>query len=174
MHHEGGCFFSTFHLTFSRSYCIYLSHYSVPVALLTLQRNSYAVYLARSDASPISFTSLSPFYSFALCKNISPFLNSIFSITLFLPLLTLSTKLADQIYMRTVPLFSSPQFLQFSSWQLKAHIAPASVVDIPSGFWLDRPVTTLLARKTDINILPLYCPYSSVEEHGGRGGKEGR
>ncbi|TKS81996.1 G patch domain-containing protein 8 [Collichthys lucidus] len=50
--------------------------------------------------------------------------------------------------------------------QLKAHLAPVSAVDIPGGCWLDRPVTTLLARETDINISPLCCPYSSVDGHG--------
>ena len=39
---------------------IYLSHYSAPVASLTLQRNSYVVYLSRSDASPSTFTFLFP------------------------------------------------------------------------------------------------------------------
>lgn len=64
---RGGCFPSTFHLTFSRSLCIYLSHYSAPVASLTLQRNCFAVYLSCSDASPNSlpvFHLFIPLHSF--------------------------------------------------------------------------------------------------------------
>lgn len=102
---------------------IYLSHYSAPVASLTLQRNSYVVYLSRSNASPSSFTSLSPFiplHSVSLYKN-SRVLNSpYFSIPFFFQcfhclfvccfLYQLTTKLAVQIYMRLVLLVSSPLF----------------------------------------------------------------
>lgn len=70
--------------------------------------------------------------------------------------------------------FHPHSFFHSPSWQLKAHLAPVSVVDIPSGCWLDRPVTTLLAKETDINISPLCCPYSSVEEHDWAGGAGGR
>lgn len=167
---------------------VYLSHYSAPVASLTLQRNSYVVYLSRSNASPSSFTSLSPFiplHSVSLYKN-SRVLNSpYFSIPFFCSMFSLFVCLLFSLsthhkagssnlyapcafsFLPTFPLFYS------SSWQLKAHLAPVSAVDIPSGCWLDRPVTTLLARETDINISPLCCPYSSVDGHDWAGQEEG-
>lgn len=69
--------------------------------------------------------------------------------------------------------FPQHSFFHSPSWQLRALLAPVSVVDIPSGCWLDRPVTTLLARETYINISPLCCPYSSVEGHDGVGDEGG-
>lgn len=54
--HQRVCILHSFRLAFSRSLCLYLSHYSVHVALFTLQRNCNSVYLSRSDAPPNSFT----------------------------------------------------------------------------------------------------------------------
>lgn len=68
--------------------------------------------------------------------------------------------------------FYPDRFFHSPAWQLQVHLAPISVVDITSGSLLDRPINTLLATETDINILSLSCPYSSLEEHGGVGEKE--
>lgn len=168
MHQEGGCFLSLRISPHLFKVFIYLSHYSAPVASLTLQRNSYVVYLSRSDASPNSFTFL-----FLCSRSLRTkiVLNSLrFSIPFFFPICFYSFINSPQswqlkLYVPMLPLFPSHGFLHSPSWQLKAHHTPVSVVDIPSGSWLDRPVTTPLARETDINISPLCCSSSSVEGH---------
>lgn len=51
--------------------------------------------------------------------------------------------------------------------KLWAHLNPVLAKDMAIGCWLDSLVDTLLAGKTDINILPLTCPYSSLQKHNG-------
>lgn len=90
----------------------------------------------------------------------------LFLVVFFHSFLRLTTKLANSNLQALCAIIFLPHsFFHSPSWQLKAHLTPVSVVDIPTGCWLDRLVTTLLARETDINILPLCCPFSSVGEH---------
>lgn len=180
---RGGRFPSTFHLTFSRSLCIYLSHYSAPVASLTLQRNCFAVYLSCSDASPNSlpvFHLFIPLHSsFVHAKNGLELKWPYFSVPFFFwlfyffsPVIKSHQKASSpDLYAHTY--ISPDRFFHSPAWQLQVHLAPISVVDITSGSLLDRPVNTPLATETDVNILSLSCPYSSLEEHGG-GWREGK
>ena len=73
--------------------------------------------------------------------------------------------------MHTLCSYFHPQGFHSPFLQLKAHHAVVSAADILSGCRLDMPVTRMLGRETDINILPLCCPYSSVEEHDVAGGR---
>ena len=173
MHHEGGCIFTTFHLTFSKSLCLHLSHYSVPVASFTLQRNCYAVYLSRSDASANSFTRLSPLFlcilflqakkgkvlnspHFLLCFFFFPSLLFFFSSHINFP----QKACTSNLYAQDSPalsLLAVPSPLQF-----RLHWAHAQWI-------LGRQSHQYTAgqRETHIIILALSCPYSSPREHDG-------
>lgn len=72
----------------------------------------------------------------------TPFLVAVFSNCYFsfLLILTFSTKLAPQIYMHKVLLLSP-------SWQFQAHCNFVYTEHMPSGYWLDSHINTLLAKE---------------------------
>lgn len=136
MHQEGGCFLSLRISPHLFKVFIYLSHYSAPVASLTLQRNSYVVYLSRSDASPNSFTFL-----FLCSRSLRTkiVLNSLrFSIPFFFPICFYSFINSPQswqlkLYVPMLPLFSIPRVLTFSL--LAAQSPPHSCLSCGHPQW---------------------------------------
>lgn len=160
---EGNSFLSTFHLSFSRSLCIYLSHHS-------LYKETAWLFTCHTLMPHHFFTSLSPFCILSAKKAKCLFLLvPMFNFFHFLKFINSHHKAGK--CMCTLCTYFPPQgSFDFPSWQLKTHLS----CRYPSGGWLDGPVTTLLARETEINILPLFCPYSSIDEHDGAGEEERR